>query len=71
MVELVRAGRKVSELSREFGCTSWSIGRWVAQAARDAGGGDGGTWAGDQSGRGWLCCTDRGNGRMDPHPVQG
>ena len=42
MVELVRAGRKLSELSREFGCTSWSIGRWVAQAARDAGGGDGG-----------------------------
>ena len=37
MVELVRAGRKVSELSREFGCTSWSIGRWVAQAARDGG----------------------------------
>jgi transposase len=42
MVELVRAGRKQSELSREFGCTSWSIGRWVAQAERDAGRGDGG-----------------------------
>ena len=42
MVELVRAGRKPSELQREFGVTSWSIGRWVAQAERDAGRGDGG-----------------------------
>jgi transposase len=42
MVELVRAGRKASELEREFGVTSWSIGRWVAQANRDAGCGDGG-----------------------------
>ncbi|MGH6842738.1 MAG: transposase, partial [Methylocella sp.] len=38
---LVRADRKPSELSREFGCTSWSINRWVAQAERDAGHGDG------------------------------
>ena len=42
MIELVRAGRKASDLSREFGCTSWSIGRWVAQAERDVGRGDGG-----------------------------
>lgn len=42
MVALVRAGRSPSELSREFGCTSWSINRWVKQAARDAGRGDGG-----------------------------
>lgn len=42
MVELVRAGRKASELEREFGVTGWSIGRWVAQANRDAGRGDGG-----------------------------
>ena len=42
MVELVRAGRKASELQREFGVTSWSIGRWAAQAERDAGRGDGG-----------------------------
>lgn len=42
MVELVRAGRKPSELAREFGVTSWSIGRWAAQANRDAGRGDGG-----------------------------
>jgi transposase len=42
MVELVRSGRKPSELSREFGCTAWSINRWVAQADRDAGRGDGG-----------------------------
>lgn len=42
MVQLVHAGRTASELSREFGCTSWSIGRWAAQAERDAGVGDGG-----------------------------
>jgi transposase len=42
MVELVRAGRTPSELSREFGVTSWSIGKWVKQAARDSGAGDGG-----------------------------
>lgn len=42
MVELVRAGRKIPELSREFGCTGWSISRWVKQADRDAGRGDGG-----------------------------
>lgn len=42
MVELVRAGRTPSELSREFGVTSWSIGKWVKQAARDSGSGDGG-----------------------------
>jgi transposase-like protein len=42
IVELVRAGRKVSALAREFGCTVWSIHRWVHQAERDAGVGDGG-----------------------------
>ena len=42
MVELVRAGRKATELQAEFGCTSWSIKRWVAQTARDSGHGDGG-----------------------------
>lgn len=42
MIELVRAGRKPTELSREFGCTAWSISRWVAQADRDVGHGDGG-----------------------------
>jgi transposase len=42
MVELVRAGRKPSALSKEFGCTAWSINRWVAQADRDGGHGDGG-----------------------------
>jgi transposase len=42
IVERVHADRKASELAREFGVTSWSIGRWVAQANRDAGRGDGG-----------------------------
>lgn len=42
MIELVRAGRKPAELAREFGVTSWSIGQWSRQAARDAGKGDGG-----------------------------
>jgi transposase len=42
MVELVRAGRTPSELSREFGPTSWTIAHWAKQAERDAGRGDGG-----------------------------
>jgi transposase len=42
IVELVRAGRKVSELAHEFGCTVWTINRWVQQAERDVGRGDGG-----------------------------
>jgi transposase len=42
LVELVRAGRTPSQLAKEFGCTSWSIARWVQQAERDAGRGDGG-----------------------------
>jgi transposase len=42
MVELVRAGRKKSDLAREFGCSQWAITRWVQQADRDAGQGDGG-----------------------------
>lgn len=42
MVELVRAGRKPAELSKEFGCSVWSIRGWTKQADRDAGRGDGG-----------------------------
>jgi transposase len=42
IVELVRAGRSPSELSREFGPTSWTIAHWTKQAERDAGRGDGG-----------------------------
>ena len=42
MVELHRAGRSLSQLSREFGCSQWAISRWVKQADRDAGRGDGG-----------------------------
>jgi transposase len=42
MVELHRAGRSFNSLAEEFGCTSWSIRKWVKQAARDAGRGDGG-----------------------------
>lgn len=42
MVELHRAGRTLSELSREFGCSRGAISRWVKQADRDAGCGDGG-----------------------------
>lgn len=37
MVELVRAGRRPVELSKEFGVTAQSIRTWVAQADRDAG----------------------------------
>src|SRR5688572_10729615 len=42
MVELHRAGRSLPSLSREFGCSQWAISRWVKQADRDAGRGDGG-----------------------------
>ena len=42
MVELVRAGREPGELTKEFGCSIWSIRKWVAQTDRDAGRGDGG-----------------------------
>jgi transposase len=42
LVELHRAGRTLSELSREFGPSQWAISRWVRQADRDEGRGDGG-----------------------------
>jgi transposase len=42
MVKLVRAGRKPSESSKEFGPTPWSIALWVKQETRDAGRSDGG-----------------------------
>ena len=37
MVELVRAGRKPTQLAREFNVTAQSISTWVAQAAADSG----------------------------------
>jgi transposase len=40
MVQLVRSGREIPELSKEFGVSVWSIRNWVKQAARDAGTGD-------------------------------
>ena len=48
MVELVRAGRRPAELSKEFGPTPWSICLWVKQADRDAGRGDGGLTSGER-----------------------
>jgi transposase len=48
MVELVRAGRKFAELSREFGPTDWTLRKWVKQADRDAKRGDGGLTTGDR-----------------------
>jgi transposase len=42
MVELHRSGHSFAQLSKEFGCTSWSIRYWVKQADRDRGKGDGG-----------------------------
>lgn len=49
IVELVRAGRKPAELSREFGPTPWSISLWVKQQAREAGRGDGGLTVDERS----------------------
>jgi transposase len=48
MVELHRTGRSLRELSKEFGCTTWSIRTWVKQADRDAGRGDGGLTSGER-----------------------
>ena len=42
LVELHRAGRSLTELSRECGCSQWAISRWMKQADRDEGRGDGG-----------------------------
>jgi transposase len=42
MVELHRAGRSIASLAQEFGPSQWAISRWVKQADRDAGRGDGG-----------------------------
>jgi transposase len=42
MVALHRGGRELRELSKEFGCSTWSIRGWVKRAERDAGTGDGG-----------------------------
>lgn len=39
MVELVKAGRRISELAREFGCHETSISAWVRQARADEVGG--------------------------------
>ena len=39
MVELVRLGRKTSELAKEFGCHETSISAWVRQAHADELGG--------------------------------
>lgn len=39
IVELVQAGRKPSELAKEFGCHVTSISAWVRQAKADAIGG--------------------------------
>ena len=29
IIGLVRAGRKIPDVAREFGCTSWTISRWI------------------------------------------
>ena len=41
MVELVRAGRGVAELAREFGCNASSIHHWINAAAGASKGGSG------------------------------
>ena len=37
IVELARAGRTPTELSREFGCSAQTVTNWIAQAAIDGG----------------------------------
>jgi transposase len=48
MVELAQAGRSPEALAREFEPTAQSIRNWVAQAARNAGRGDGGVTTGER-----------------------
>jgi transposase len=48
MIDLVRGGRQVAELAREFGCTGWTIKRWVKRADQDVGGSDGGSSSNDR-----------------------
>ena len=54
VVELVWAGRKFGELSKEFGPTDWTIRKWVKQAERDAKRGDGGLTSGEREELGRL-----------------
>jgi transposase len=42
IVQLVRSGRDMRELTKEFGVSIWSVRNWVKQASRDASTGDGG-----------------------------
>ncbi len=35
-VALVRSGRSISEVARDLGCSTWSLGRWVAAKANGA-----------------------------------
>lgn len=43
VVQLYRAGgHSITELSRDFGPSQWAISRWIKQADRDEGVGDGG-----------------------------
>jgi transposase len=42
MVALARGGRTTRSLAKEFGTSGWTISRWIKQAERDGGKGDGG-----------------------------
>jgi Transposase len=62
LVELARAGRSIVELSREFGCSYWTIRNWVKQADRDEGRGDGGLTTGEHEELvSWFGCGVRTN----------
>ena len=51
MVDLHRAGRRISDLAHEFGISHWAISRWIKQADRDTGHGDGGRAAAGRAGQ--------------------
>jgi len=42
MVGLLQAGRTPTQLSKEFGCSTWAMRCWLKRADRDKDGGDGG-----------------------------
>jgi transposase len=54
MVELVRAGRSIEELAREFEPSTQAIRNWVAQADRDEGRRSDGLTSAEREELNWL-----------------
>lgn len=48
MIDRVRDGGRIAELAQEFGCTAWTISRWIRQTDQEASAGEGGRITGDR-----------------------